>query len=324
MNERTPRVSIVTATYNRANVLRYTIASVLASTMTDWELLVIGDGTTDDTESMVASFGDPRIRFHNLPGNVGEQSGPNNEGLRRARGRYVAFLNHDDLWFPDHLETALGTLDRTGAAIVFTLGLSVGEGGATELLGAVPGGVYDGRVAVPASLWVTTRAVQQEVGGWRSYRDGYAVPSQNWLMRALRAGHTPRLAPRLTALIVHDRRPGGYAERRSDQHRAYYERLAADPSLREAMLLEFALHAQQQVNQLTVWPWLRRALVNGTKRAGLLVGLSPMELPHLVRYGRWGGFLDARRRFRGLPKLGTPAPARDHPRGHEARDEARG
>ena len=67
-------------TYNRSNVLRYAIESVLAQTVSDWEMIVIGDACTDDTAEVVESFGDGRIRFHNLDQNVGEQSGPNNVG----------------------------------------------------------------------------------------------------------------------------------------------------------------------------------------------------------------------------------------------------
>jgi GT2 family glycosyltransferase len=84
-----PLISIIMATYNRSNILAYTIQSVLWSTYKDWELLVVGDSCTDDTEEVVASFEDPRVSFINLERNFGEQSGPNNEGFRRARGRYI-------------------------------------------------------------------------------------------------------------------------------------------------------------------------------------------------------------------------------------------
>ena len=84
-----PIVSVVLATYNRSRVLAHAIESVRSSTLTDWELIVVGDHCTDDTAEVVASFDDPRITFINLPQNVGEQSGPNNEGVRRgARALY--------------------------------------------------------------------------------------------------------------------------------------------------------------------------------------------------------------------------------------------
>jgi len=98
-----PRVSVIIATYNWSSVLPYSIGSVLRQTMQDFEILVVGDGCTDDSEAVVAAIGDPRIRWFNLPANSGHQSAPNNEGLRQARGELIAYLGHDDLWLPHHL-----------------------------------------------------------------------------------------------------------------------------------------------------------------------------------------------------------------------------
>src|SRR4051812_42918921 len=77
----TPAVSIVVATYNRSNVLELAIASVVAQTFTDWELLVVGDACTDDSEQVVESFADPRIVWTNLAVNHGDQSGPSNHAM---------------------------------------------------------------------------------------------------------------------------------------------------------------------------------------------------------------------------------------------------
>ena len=90
-----PKVSVIIATYNKASALRYAIDSVLWQTFSDYELWVIGDACTDESEQLVTSYGDPRVFWHNLPQNSGYQSAPNNEGLRRARGKYVAYLALD-------------------------------------------------------------------------------------------------------------------------------------------------------------------------------------------------------------------------------------
>ena len=145
-DSRIPLVSIITATYNRGNVLRYTVASVIESGFRDWELLVVGDACTDDTEQVVGSFADPRVRFINLETNVGEQSGPSNEGFRHARGRYIAYLNHDDLWTADHLGRSLSAIEDTGADLVFSLGVAVEPGGGNVLIGASPTGTLLSRL----------------------------------------------------------------------------------------------------------------------------------------------------------------------------------
>ena len=89
-----PAVTVIIQTFNRSNILPYAIGSVLWQTCGDWDLLVIGDGCTDDSAQVVARYTDPRVRFINLQQRVGDQSGPNNEGARIVRGRYIAYLNH--------------------------------------------------------------------------------------------------------------------------------------------------------------------------------------------------------------------------------------
>jgi glycosyltransferase involved in cell wall biosynthesis len=114
-----PAVSVIIATYNRAHTLRHAVQSVCNSSFSDWELIVVGDGCTDDTAQCVSSFNDPRVRFVNLARRFGHQAGPHNHGLTLARGRYVAFLNHDDFYFPDHLEKCVAELESSGADLVW-------------------------------------------------------------------------------------------------------------------------------------------------------------------------------------------------------------
>jgi len=109
-----PAVTVVMAAYNRGNIIRHAIDSVLRQTLTDWELLVMGDACTDDTGDVVTSVADPRVTFINLPENSGDQATPNNAGCARARGRYIAFLNQDDFWLPDHLSRSVAALDAVG------------------------------------------------------------------------------------------------------------------------------------------------------------------------------------------------------------------
>ena len=111
-----PRVTVVIATYNWATVLPYSIGSVLDQTFTDFEVLVVGDGCTDESGDVVTAVDDPRVHWRNLPSNVGHQSGPNNAGIRAASGDVIAYLGHDDLWLPNHLELLVSEIDR-GAAI---------------------------------------------------------------------------------------------------------------------------------------------------------------------------------------------------------------
>ncbi|UOR03940.1 glycosyltransferase family 2 protein [Hymenobacter aerilatus] len=98
-----PFFSIVIPTYNRATFIASTLYSVLNQTFTAYEVLVVDDGSTDDTAAVVAQFTDPRIQY--LPKNNGERGAARNYGFALAKGDYVLFLDSDDLLHPEHLAT---------------------------------------------------------------------------------------------------------------------------------------------------------------------------------------------------------------------------
>ena len=97
-----PTVTVIVPTYNRAHLIPRAIRSVLAQTYGDFELLVIDDGSSDDTQAVVAGWSDPRVRYLREPQNAGVGAA-RNRGLREARGEFIAFLDSDDEWLPDKL-----------------------------------------------------------------------------------------------------------------------------------------------------------------------------------------------------------------------------
>jgi glycosyltransferase involved in cell wall biosynthesis len=105
-----PAVSIVLATRDRLALLRLTIDSVLAQTFTDWELVIADDGSAAETRSYLLSIeAAPRIRVIWLD-HCGNPGAVRNVALAGARGRFVAFLDSDDLWMPDKLARQLQAL----------------------------------------------------------------------------------------------------------------------------------------------------------------------------------------------------------------------
>lgn len=291
----TPRVSVIIPTYNRSRVLRHAIASVLAQTFQDFELLVMGDCCTDDSAAVVAGFADPRVRWFNLAANSGHQSTPNNEGLRQAGGELIAYLGHDDLWMRHHLQTLTEAMDA-GADIA---------AGITEVIG--PGEVrldiaprtptYHTRMGLPPTGLMHRRLVSERIGGWRDYRDLTMDPETDLVARAVAAGFKLALLPRLTAVKFPAAwRKNVYRAGDDSEQRHWLARIAAEPDIeqREVARLIYACKLGQMPRERPyrmLWQELARE--------------TPSWIASLFRRIRIplagkGAKINAARRFKGL------------------------
>ena len=113
-------VSIIMPSYNTAQYIAKTIQSVIRQTYTNWELLIVDDCSTDNTEEIVASYAtDSRIRWMKNDLNCGAAMS-RNRALREARGKWIAFLDSDDLWEPQKLERQLAFMRENGYAFSYT------------------------------------------------------------------------------------------------------------------------------------------------------------------------------------------------------------
>lgn len=123
-----PLVSIIIPTYNRGHLIGETIKSVVAQTYTNWELLVIDDGSDDDTAGVVGGFADHRISYFRL-NHTGYIGKVRNYGIKKARGKYIGFLDSDDLWRADKLTLQLKLLDlNSDAWFIISNGDQFGNG----------------------------------------------------------------------------------------------------------------------------------------------------------------------------------------------------
>ncbi|MFO1483702.1 MAG: glycosyltransferase [Verrucomicrobiaceae bacterium] len=181
-----PRVSVIIPTWNWSSALRCSIPTVLWQTFTDFELLVIGDGCTDDSVEVVASFTDKRVRWHNLPQNAGHQFAPNNAGMAMARGEYIAYLGHDDLWLPEHLASLVAVADETGSDLAFSGILMIGpqQSGKRAVAGLLSNeGDHSGPVFTPPSAILHRRDVGVALGGWRPPNECVLPPDMDFFRR---------------------------------------------------------------------------------------------------------------------------------------------
>ena len=115
-------VTIIMPTYNSAAYIGEAIASVIRQSYTDWELLVVDDGSTDNSPNIVMEYSkdDPRIHLFFNDHHTGMPSSPRNYALHHAHGRYIAFLDSDDVWLPEKLIEQIPLLDDPNVAVVYS------------------------------------------------------------------------------------------------------------------------------------------------------------------------------------------------------------
>jgi glycosyltransferase involved in cell wall biosynthesis len=165
-----PYFSAIIPTYNRAHLLPRAIQSVLAQTFTDFELIVVDDGSTDDSRQVVDGFDDPRIRYV-YQAHAG-QAAAKNLGARLARAAYIAYLDGDDEALPEWLEEFARALDEGGVGLVCggAIGIAEGDGMGKEtvMLPRDYGSLFDHRkLLLVSGSFAVRRTLFEAVGGYR-------------------------------------------------------------------------------------------------------------------------------------------------------------
>lgn len=127
-----PEVSIIVAAYNGERFIKEALESLLAQTFDNFEIVVVDDGSTDSTAEIVKSFEDERVKYFHKE-NSGNQAIPRNFGIKKTEGKYIAFCDQDDLWYPTKLEKQMERNQKdagifiTSADIINENGKKIGE-----------------------------------------------------------------------------------------------------------------------------------------------------------------------------------------------------
>jgi Glycosyl transferase family 2 len=187
-----PAISVAIATYNWSRALRCAIRSVLLQTVQDFEILVVGDGCTDDSAGVVAEFNDPRLRWHNLDRNQGGQWAPNNFACENAAADWIAYLGHDDIWYPTHLEAILRTARETSAKLVTSVAIMYGPpgSGVRSLAGLFATGSFTSRDFVPPSAFANATSIFRDGVKWRDHNTMSLPSDLTFLREAAAIGST--------------------------------------------------------------------------------------------------------------------------------------
>jgi glycosyltransferase involved in cell wall biosynthesis len=131
MNWNAPKISVVVPTYNRANMIGGCIEAILSQTMNDFEVIVVSDGSTDNTRDVVNKFDDPRVLFFEKEN--GGQASARNLGIVKSNGEYISLCDDDDRFHADHLMTLSAFLDgHRGVGLAYSDALWAYEDGSRE------------------------------------------------------------------------------------------------------------------------------------------------------------------------------------------------
>lgn len=151
-NSEQPLVSVVIPTYNYGKYLPDAIESVLSQTFKNYELIIVDDGSTDNTKEVVRPYlKNTRIRYH-YQENTG-QSSAKNVGIKLARGDFIAFLDADDSWLPDKLELQMKLFQANPAlGVVYSRRLFIAEDG-NDIYHEQPKKLYAGNVLYPMFMY---------------------------------------------------------------------------------------------------------------------------------------------------------------------------
>jgi glycosyltransferase involved in cell wall biosynthesis len=329
-------VSVIIPTYNRSGLLREALRSVLAQSFTDYEVIVVDDGSEEDIAGVVAAGGGPAARCMRVP--HGGPGAARNAGVQAARGELIAFLDSDDLWHPEHLARTVPVLrERPEVGLVYHGAIAIDESG-RELPEGRSRAFAAGRVTQDLFVYdfvltpsvVCRREVFDAVGGF----DGALMSSEDyelWLRMSLvcefaRVGEPLMYRRRHAGSICASRR-GRNAILRAivkERFRREYE-ATIEPRVALAALGKAFLHAGRYVwregHRASARRLARQALryqPGNVKALGLLaaiwlwrwrraVGPDPLLEAEEAVGRRVGGRIGRGRHPRGLPDRGEVA-----------------
>lgn len=169
--DQAPTISVVLATYNRANYLPKAIQSILEQTFQDWELIIVDDGSQDNTFEIVNSYLEDFNNIRYLKQQNKKQYYAKNAGIQASFGKYITFLDSDDYYLPHHLESRLCYLTNNPGVDLIQGGIGIdGEMMLADYYN--PGQLIDARKCVFGATFFGKRNVFFELGGFNAVAYG--------------------------------------------------------------------------------------------------------------------------------------------------------
>jgi glycosyltransferase involved in cell wall biosynthesis len=293
-----PLVTIVIPTYNRHSFIGQAIASVIAQTYSNWELIIVDDGSTDCTLDTIRSIKDNRITVLELP-HCGNIAMLRNIGAKSGSGEWIAFLDSDDIWVPEKLEVQLAALQKdtkqwcyggfelmneTGAAIPLK------SGKYHPFSGWIVRKVITYEASVTACTVILRRSLFDELGGFNSDAGLFCHEDYEFILRL--AMHAEALA--ITPVLVRVRDHKGRAtntftdgpERTANMYKIFYQS-CNDDNIKKLVHRQYAYHLADAAEKnlykkkyLRAIKYFTKAFVNGDKPRHLLSAFKHGFIKH--------------------------------------------
>ena len=236
-----PAITVVIPTYNWSAALRCAIRSVLLRTEQNFEILVVGDGCTDDSADVVASFGDARIHWHNLDRNYGSQWAANNYAIEHAASDWIAYLGHDDIWYPTHLEAILRAAKEHDAEVVTSVMALYGppDSGIRGIAGLFSSGSYSASDFVPPSAFAHKTSIYGDGIKWQDPASVTVPMDALFMSRAAMAAKRFASTRELTSFKFNAAwRRDSYKIKSTDEQQRLLERIQSDADFRSRELID--------------------------------------------------------------------------------------
>lgn len=279
-------VSVIIPAYNPGELIRETINSVISQTYSDLEIVIVDDGSTDNTPEVIRSINDSRIRYHRQP-NTGLPAQVRNKGVALSRGGLIAFLDHDDVWMPEKLEMQIAVIeDKRDIALICTNAFYMYDGKKTDkpLLRGIKSGYLKAEIFVPRNAVIqssilVTRSGFDRIGGLNESPDFFAIEDYDFWLR------------------VCGRYPCYYV----DKPAVYYRKITDSASGKEVQVLKRSLQHYnkyfssyefpKRVDQARLFEILKilysRYFFMGDKQCGECLKTEKLPIDTLVRFLFW-------------------------------------
>lgn len=237
MDRTAPPVTVIVATYRSTQTLAAALRSLQQQTFDRFEAIVVADGDPEPSEAVVAALDDPRFRHLRLERNSGSQATPNRAGCERARSEWIAYLGHDDLWFPWHLEHLLAATSDA-VDLLHSMVATMVPGGVSGIMGQPMSDDARSRGwSMPPGTWLHRRSLLDRCGGWINDTTLPWAVDFDLLRRMTLAGARVQFVPRLSVIKFTSADFANYGPQPIRPQADYLAALVADPLALERRLL---------------------------------------------------------------------------------------